>query len=158
MPSRRAVSVFTRSALRVRLEDQLALEIVEDLGQRQLARHVEAILLAAALEELRQRGRRDLVALGEHERLLDRVLELAHVAGPVIGHDPAERGVADGADARVGLRAELGDEVRAQERDVLAALAQRRQLDRQHVEPEEQILAEPTGGDLTKKMERMVSR
>src|SRR5882757_3666718 len=29
--------------LRVRLEDQLALEIIEDLGQRQLARHVEPI-------------------------------------------------------------------------------------------------------------------
>src|SRR3954468_6964264 len=129
--------------LGVRLEDQLALEVVEDLGQRQLARHVEPILLGAALQELRQRGRRDLLALGEHQRLLDRVLELADVARPVIRHDPAERGVADRADPRVGLRRELGDEVRAQPGDVLAALAQRRQLDREHVEPEEQILAEP---------------
>src|SRR4051794_27373600 len=66
-------------SLGVSLQDQLAFEVVEDLGQRQLARHVEPVLLRAALEELRQRGGRDLLALGEHQRLLDRVLELAHV-------------------------------------------------------------------------------
>src|SRR4029079_8909466 len=99
------------AGLGVRLEDQLALEVVEDLGQRQLARHIEPILLGAALEELRQRRRRDLFALGEHQGLLDRVLELADVARPVVRHDPAERGVADRADPGVRLEVESGDAV-----------------------------------------------
>ena len=40
------------------------------------------------------------------------------------------------------------EEVLRQRRDVLGALVQRRQVDLDGVEPEEQVLAEPPGGDL----------
>ena len=46
----------------------------------------------------------------------------------------------------------LLEEVLGQQLDVLPALAQRRQVDRDRVEPEEEILAEPAGGDLRRKV------
>ena len=45
------------------------------------------------------------------------------------------------------LGAELLEEVLHEQRDVLAALAQRRQLHRDHVQPVEEILAERAVGD-----------
>ena len=54
----------------------------------------------------------------------------------------------DALDALLQPRVELGDEVAAEERDVAAALAQRRERDGHHVEPVEQVLAEGAGGDL----------
>src|SRR5207342_2954657 len=62
------------AGLRVRLEDQLTFEIVEDFRQRHLTWDVQAIFLGASLEELRERRRLDLLALGEDQGLLDRVL------------------------------------------------------------------------------------
>ncbi len=47
-------------------------------------------------------------------------------------------------------------EVRHQQRNVLAPLAERRHVDRHHVEPVEQVLAEPAGGDL--RLELLVRR
>ena len=137
------------AALVVGLQDQLALEILEDLGQRHLARgHGERVLAGAAAHARGQRAEIDLGALGEHQRLLDHVLELAHVAGPVVGHEPGQRGVVEPVDGRVGARAELGDEVRDEARDVVLALAQRRHVARHDVQPVEEILAEAPGGDL----------
>src|SRR5450432_2394494 len=73
------------AALLVGAQDELALEILEDVGQRHLARgHGERVLAPAAAHGRRQRAQIDGVALGEDERLLDDVLELAHVAGPVV--------------------------------------------------------------------------
>ena len=54
----------------------------------------------------------------------------------------------DALDGRVGARPELGDEVRDQPRDVRAPLAERRHLDRDHVQAIEQVLAEPPGRHL----------
>ena len=78
------------------------------------------------------------------ERAVDDVLELAHVARPVVRSQALE-----GA-RRVKLLARLvaprllscGEEVLGQELDVLPALAQRRQVDREHVQPIEQVLAQ----------------
>ena len=46
------------------------------------------------------------------------------------------------------LRCELREEVPDQQRDVVGALAQRRQLDREHVQPVEEVAPEPPLGDL----------
>jgi hypothetical protein len=90
----------------------------------------------------RQVRRADDLALRHQDRALDGVVELADVAGP---------GVA--AHARRGLLVEPGDrlavaldvllqEMLGEEVDVLAALAQRRQVDLDRVEAEEEVLAE----------------
>ena len=57
----------------------------------------------------------------------------------------------DPADAHgvLSARPELVQEVRNEQRDVLDALAQRRQTDRVHHEPEVQVFTEAPGVDLT---------
>ena len=80
---------------------------------------------------------------------LARVLELADVAGPAItAQTPGARPAT--ATARLAAAAEEPpQEVIGQRRDVLAALAQRRQPDRHDVEAVEQVLAElPVVGQL----------
>src|SRR3954466_14966776 len=78
---------------------------------------------------------------------LARVLEFAHVPRPAIAREGvADRrrhgGHLDAAQAREALEEEVG-----QDGDVLAALAQRRQHQRQHVEAVVQVLAEIALGD-----------
>src|SRR5262245_63513149 len=67
---------------------------------------------------------------------------LAHVAGPGVGDEPL-LGVARELDRRPpALAARLLEEVPHEQRDVLAALAQRGHLDRDHVQAVEEVLAE----------------
>ena len=81
--------------------DHAALDLVERRSDR------EVEVAGAAL---RGRDRRrevfgdDRRALAEHDRALDHVLELAHVAGPVVAHQQIERGALDG-DARLAVLA-----------------------------------------------------
>ena len=72
---------------------------------------------------------------------LDHVLQFAHVAGPVVLHQAAH--VAFGQlEVALELAALALHEMRRQERDVVAAFAQRNGIDREHVEPEIEVLAE----------------
>src|SRR5262245_39018482 len=98
-----------------------------------------------------RRGREEGEVLGaehvagrEHERALDGVLELAHVAGPVVRDEPDER--LGGRDhAPPGQRLRIAPEEVIDERgDVVAPLPQRRNVDRHHAQAIEQILAEAT--------------
>ena len=69
------------------------------------------------------------VPVRQHDRALDDVLELAHVARPVVVHQQIER---FGRQLECGPRvlvAVLLEEVLDEQRDVVLALAQRRQLD-----------------------------
>ena len=69
--------------------------------------------------------------------------QLAHVARPVVGAQSADaRPAAMPRTAWPELAAEPAEEVLDQERDVLAALAQRRQVDADHVEAVVEVLAE----------------
>ena len=78
----------------------------------------------------------------EHDGALDHVLELAHVARPRVVEHALERGARDGeARLAVLLRVEP-DEVIDEQRDVLAARAQRRRRDGDDVEPIVEVLAE----------------
>ena len=84
-------------------------------------------------------------------------LQLAHVARPVVALQAVERGRRETAcGASPCCAASCVHEVLHQLRDVLAARAQRRHVDRHHVEPVEQVLAEPARGDLV--LERLVGR
>ena len=78
----------------------------------------------------------------EHDGALDGVLELAHVAGPRRVHEHRHRLRRDAVDALARAARVPPDEVLDEQRDVLAALAQRRHRDRDDVQPVEQILLE----------------
>ena len=87
----------------------------------------------------------DDAALADQHRALDAVLQLAHVAGPVVAHEHVDGGGGDAADVlAVGGRVLL-HEVIGQERHVRPALAQRRQVDVEDVQPVIEVLAEDAG-------------
>ena len=73
---------------------------------------------------------------------LDGVLELADVAGPVVLLQRRQHAVVDAVDPPAGTLGVLPDEVLDQRRDVFAPIAQRRDLDRNDVEPVEQVVLE----------------
>ena len=116
-------------------EDQPAL----GLGQGgEGAREPGRLLVAGQLG--RQMRRVDLL-LGKDEGAVDHVLELTHVARPGAALEDRQR---RGGEALVGafLSVELAQEVVSQGGDVLCSRPQRRQVDREHLQPVEQIAAE----------------
>src|SRR5207249_8399990 len=76
------------------------------------------------------------------------VLELADIAWPRVIDEPGERFALDGEEARAQPDVEPADKMVDQQPDVAAALAQRRHLHVQYVEPVEEITAEPAGSNL----------
>ena len=79
--------------LLVRREDELPLELLEDVGEAAVAgRHRQAPARGGAPAEPSGRSRAaHELALGEHERLLDHVLQLAHVPRPAVAAQQLER-------------------------------------------------------------------
>src|SRR4051794_13527707 len=91
-------------------------------------------------------------ALAQDHRPLDVVLQLADVPRPVVvAQQPHCLGVDPPHLAAVLLGVALQEEL-DQERDVLAALAQRGQVDGHDVDPVVQVLAEPAGVDLVEQV------
>src|SRR5258705_2518724 len=86
------------------------------------------------------------VAASENEGPLDHVLELADIAGPTIALEDREGFRTDRFHRLAELGGDFPDEVRGQERDIVAALAERRQVDRDDVESIEEVLAKNTVG------------
>jgi hypothetical protein len=134
------------------LEHLVDVQVLE-LGERQLALERLAHQLAPRSG---RRGRRrlgrerkvvdpDLRALAQRDRALDHVLELARIALPATAPEALERGRCEAQ--RVSLCVPLEARER-QQRDVLGALAQRGDRDRDHVEPIEQVAAEAPRLDL----------
>ena len=79
---------------------------------------------------------------------LARVLELAHVARPAVARRTRDAPPAKSSGTSMPRsRAKRLKKKSRQQRDVLAPLAQRRQHDRQHVQPVVQVLAELAFGD-----------
>src|SRR5579862_1527723 len=85
------------------------------------------------------RGRNGLLRIegGEAPR---EVLKLAHIAGPAVALQSIERRLIELL-GRQALALRLGEEMPDEVRHVLDAFAQRRQPQRNHIEPKEQILA-----------------
>ncbi len=108
-----------------------------------------ACCVAAPSTEDRTCG--DRRARRQDHRPLDRVLQLANVAGPVVLLQPGQHAVVDPVDAPAGPMRVLLNEVLDQRRNVVAPLAQRRDLDRDHVEAIEQILLELAVGDICRR-------
>src|SRR3989441_475256 len=95
-----------------------------------------------ALERLGEILEGDLRSTSHEHRALERVLELADVAGPCVGEQPPVGLRLDAPDVPAVLGAIALQERADQDRDVLPALAQRRDVDRDGVDPEEQVLAQ----------------
>ncbi len=102
----------------------------------------------ARLPRRRQQFRRQRAAVGQHHGPLHVVLQLAHVARPIVLlQDLGHRWRQLRRIAAMLLAVPFQEEPR-QRRDVLAPLAQRRQLDGHHVEAVIQVVAEAAGRDL----------
>src|SRR5262249_26599092 len=71
----------------------------------------------------------------EHKERLERVLELAHVAGPRVLEERAQRRLGGHLKRRAVAPVEARDEVLDEERHVLAPLAERRQLNGEDAPP-----------------------
>ena len=65
----------------------------------------------------------DLLAVGQHHRAEDRVLELAHVARPAVGREQGQRRGFDRAHALAFFRREAGEEMAGELGDIFGALA-----------------------------------
>src|SRR5207244_3565934 len=98
-------------------------------------------LFRQRLEAQRRRRRQGHAAL-------DDVLELADVARKREGQQPLHRLGRDSFDGAVVLLRVLLEERSGEERDVFAALPERRYIDLKDIEPEEQVLAEPPRSNL----------
>ena len=85
---------------------------------------------------------RDRGAGGQHDGALDRVLQLPHVARPVIALERRDHPVFDRLDRLAAPGRMLVDEVLHQHRNVLGTLAKRRHGDRHHVQAVEEIVLE----------------
>ena len=97
---------------------------------------------AQRLEVRRQMSRLDPARARDDHRALDHVAQFANVAGPRMRLEQFARGVADAFDFEMVLAAELAHEVLREQRNVIGALAQRRQPQLEHVEAIEQIFAQ----------------
>ena len=88
-----------------------------------------------ALRRAGRSGQDELGAGREDERALQEVLELADVPGPLVRLERAPHVLRHPRRAAVHRRRVAGEEVGRERPDVLAPVAQRRQLHREHREP-----------------------
>src|SRR6185295_14095812 len=126
------------------LEDVLALQLLQrHVGgvdhQCSLLLHPEADLVGQVFGP-------DDAALVQYQGAFHDVLELAHVARPVVLHQQLDRLLVDALVA--ASRRVTPHEVVDQQGNVVAAQPQRRQLDRDDIEAIEQVGAETALGDL----------
>src|SRR5512141_1554690 len=108
-----------------------------DAALRRGERLLDRALLLLAQSERRRAARRlldhETVALGEDRRPLDPGLELPHVAGPGVLEQALHGPPVDTAELLAQARAVARGEVLDEDRDVLPAIPQRRDFDREDV-------------------------
>ena len=92
----------------------------------------------------------DDVFAGHEDGALDGVVELADVAGPGVVQHQLQRGGVDALHLlAIALRV-AGEEMRGERRNIFAALAQRRQVNLDGIEAEEEVGAEIAGFDFVR--------
>src|SRR6185369_3085752 len=134
------------AGLAERLEDRLALDLVQVLRQRLGGGVLGRPALLASGAELQVLGA-DQLSPGERERALEDVLELAHVARKVVAGERLQRRVVQARRRNAVLAREPLQDARRDPGDVVAAFAQRRHPELDHVQAVEQVLAEAPAGD-----------
>jgi hypothetical protein len=90
----------------------------------------------------------DQAVMAEDEGALDDVLELTNIARPVVSHEQRQGFGLDTLDRPALQAIEAADEMLDQERQILLAAAQRRQLDADHVDTVVEVLAQRARADL----------
>jgi hypothetical protein len=146
MPTKAAVrEMLPAEAVDLR-EEVLLLEELARLAQGQrgeAARKHHAALLARSLVVGWELLGADVAAgLAQDQDPLDHVAELTDVAGPEHGLQERARVLAQAAQRQALGAVEHADEVLGQERDVLAPLLERGDVDGHHVQAVEQLLPE----------------
>ena len=91
---------------------------------------------------LYQRARGDLRTAFEHHGALDDVPELAHVARPGVGEQAVLGFAVEAVETPAHLGLQCGEEMAGERQDVLAALGQPDDVDREDVQAIEEIVAE----------------
>jgi hypothetical protein len=87
----------------------------------------------------------DQTALTEDRRTLQHVSELAHVSRPAVGEQPLPHPTRNPGRGPAKRLRDVFEEGLAQRKDVILALAERRQTNFEHVKPVVQILTEAAG-------------
>ena len=114
-------------------------------------RELFAVELLTAGKQLRSIDHR--VLRRQDDTAFDDVFEFADVARPVVRHHGVDGTLRETGQAPPMQPIELGQEVRHQQRNVLAPLAHGRHADRKDIEAEEQILAEAPGRSFLAKVD-----
>jgi hypothetical protein len=115
-----------------------------DLGKRALRWNRELLHRRHVIpDRLGQVPRLDVAGLAHEHGALDGVLELAHVARPAVANQQVIGGRRDRPHAAPVALVELGQEVVAEQRHVLGALAQRRHLEGDRVDAEVEVFPQP---------------
>src|SRR2546428_4026527 len=90
---------------------------------------------------------RKRLTVAENHRTLDHILQLAHVARPVIGLEEVQGALVDMANAFASSFGVAIDQILDQDGNVVAALPQCGHSKREHVEAVEEVLSERTFSD-----------
>src|SRR5262249_4918550 len=98
----------------------------------------------------------DLVSGRQHDHALDQVAKLAHIARPRIVAEQLHRLGRDAVEGAIVLRGVFLDEPTDEQRNVLAAFAERRKIDAENIQPVEEIRAKASFVDPL--AERLVRR
>ena len=129
-------------------------EFAFDARERVVQRFVRARPATGALFcrrdfdlKIRQAGGLDFARGFQNQRAFDDVAEFAHVARPAVRKQFLPRGGGEAADIFVHRGAEQFQKMFGQQQNILAAFAQRRQVELHDVQAVEQIFAELVGGD-----------
>src|ERR1017187_6862306 len=124
-----------------RLADQILLVLIERQTVGEKAIRLIRLRAAARRHLQLNIGGVEPLARAHDQAAFDHVLQLADIAGPVIRHQLGDPGIGDVAHAVARIRPQLGDEVLRQKRNILFALAQRRNVHGHHVEAVIEVLA-----------------
>lgn len=119
----------------------------EDTLDRFEAHFVEGGRGGAGLVEA-EVGGFDLRAAGHEDGAFEGVVELADVAGPAMLQKGLDGGGFEAADLLAVTLGVAGEEVRGERGDVFAAFAERREMDFDGVEAEEEVGTEASGFDV----------
>src|SRR5581483_6446873 len=133
------------------LDEERALEVLEvdaslrDLDAQLTVRcDLDARCLCGKRWE-REGARVDLVAVAEQDRAIERVPELAHVARPRIAPDQRLRLGREASRGRAVTAGDLRHEPSGEQRDVVAARPERRDVEPGDAQAEVEVLAERAG-------------
>jgi hypothetical protein len=132
--------------------DFAALRLIQGFGDAGAEGIVVGVRLGAAAEHLADVDVRNGKSVGEEERLPDDVLEFADISGPGVGDEGLDSGGLEAVWAEAEGAGMFLHEMGGQEGNVLGALPERGERERDLVESIVEILAKPALGHAARKI------